>query len=96
MEGGANVVIEAVTSGVPVLASRVSGNIGMLGRDYDGYFTAGDSRELASLLDRVSSDPAFLHHLCRQCAQRAPLFVPKREEAEVIKLSRDALRQENP
>jgi putative glycosyltransferase (TIGR04348 family) len=96
MEGGANVVIEAVTSGVPVLASRISGNIGMLGRDYDGYFTAGDSQELASLLDRASSDPALLYHLHRQCAQRAPLFAPAREEAEVIKLSTDALGRDNP
>ena len=30
MEGGANVVVEAVTSGTPVLGSRMSGNVGML------------------------------------------------------------------
>ena len=96
MEGGANVVIEAVTAAVPVLASRISGNIGMLGRDYDGYFTPGEPRELAWLLDRASRDAAFLRHLCRQCAQRAPLFAPAREQAEVIKLLRDALRQETP
>jgi glycosyltransferase involved in cell wall biosynthesis len=32
MEGGAHVVIEAVTSGTPVLASRIPGNLGLLGR----------------------------------------------------------------
>jgi putative glycosyltransferase (TIGR04348 family) len=36
MEGGANVIVEAVTCGVPVIASRVSGNVGMLGDDYAG------------------------------------------------------------
>ena len=31
MEGGANAVIEAVVSGTPVLASRIDGNVGLLG-----------------------------------------------------------------
>src|SRR5690606_41097281 len=31
IEGGANVLIEAVTSGVPVLASRIGGTTGRLG-----------------------------------------------------------------
>ena len=38
MEGGANVVVEAVTAGTAVIASRISGNVGMLGDDYPGYF----------------------------------------------------------
>lgn len=91
MEGGANVIIEAVTAGVPVLASRISGNIGMLGRDYGGYFTPGDQRELAELLDRASRDGAFLAGLQRQCAARAPLFAPEREMAEVNRLVDAAL-----
>jgi putative glycosyltransferase (TIGR04348 family) len=91
MEGGANVIVEAVTAGVPVLASRIPGNIGMLGADYDGYFTRGDEAELAELLDRVSRDPAFLAHLASQCAERAALFDPAREAAEVLRLADDAL-----
>ena len=38
MEGGANVIVEAITAGTPVIASRVSGNVGMLGRNYPGLF----------------------------------------------------------
>lgn len=91
MEGGANVIIEAVTAGVPVLASRVSGNVGMLGREYLGYFTLGDYEELARLLDRASRDEAFLEALGRQCAERAPLFAPARERAAVLELVGDAL-----
>jgi glycosyltransferase involved in cell wall biosynthesis len=34
MEGGAHVVIEALRSGTPVLASRIDGNLGLLGDDY--------------------------------------------------------------
>jgi len=53
MEGGANVVIEAVTSGTPVLASRISGNLGLLGSGYGGYFEARDASALAGLIVRA-------------------------------------------
>ncbi|WP_025496269.1 selenoneine biosynthesis selenosugar synthase SenB [Burkholderia cenocepacia] len=92
MEGGANVIIEAVTSGVPVLASRIPGNVGMLGRDYDGYFPPGDAEQLALLLERASRDASFLAQLRQQCGARAPLFAPEREHAEVIKLVAEALQ----
>ncbi|MGH2571087.1 MAG: selenoneine biosynthesis selenosugar synthase SenB, partial [bacterium] len=36
MEGGANVVSEAIVLGVPVLSSRISGSVGILGEDYPG------------------------------------------------------------
>jgi putative glycosyltransferase (TIGR04348 family) len=79
IEGGANVVVEAVTSGTPVLASRIAGNIGLLGADYGGYFDWGDAGALATLLERGRDDPAMLAHLSRQCAARAALFEPARE-----------------
>jgi putative glycosyltransferase (TIGR04348 family) len=86
MEGGANVVVEALTAGTPVLASRISGNIGMLGRDYEGYFPAGDEAALAALLERVSRNGRFLARIRAQCARRAPLFSPARERREVVRL----------
>lgn len=92
LEGGANVVIEAITSGVPVLASNISGNVGLLGRDYEGYFPAGDAQSLADLIHRAYNDPLYLDRLNRQCARRAPLFLPEREREEVIKLVHSALR----
>ncbi|CAN7671012.1 putative glycosyltransferase [compost metagenome] len=94
MEGGANVIIEAVVSGVPVLASRIPGNVGMLGRDYEGYFPLGDAAQLALVLERTSRDAGFLNRLRQQCALRAPLFAPARERAEVSKLVADALKPE--
>jgi len=84
MEGGAHVVMEAVCSGVPVLASRIPGNIGMLGSDYAGFFPTGDAEALAQLLLRVRRDPDFYAHLQRQCALRAPLFAPTREQECLI------------
>lgn len=86
MEGGANVVIEAVTSGVPVLASDISGNRGMLGEDYLGYFQLGDAQALAALVDRSVNDPAWYAALKHQCAQRAKLFTPEAEQAALLDL----------
>jgi putative glycosyltransferase (TIGR04348 family) len=86
MEGGANVIIEALTSGVPVLASDISGNRGMLGDDYDGYFALGDAAALAALIDRCVLDAAFIQRLHAQCAARAALFAPEREQAALLQL----------
>jgi putative glycosyltransferase (TIGR04348 family) len=86
MEGGANVIIEAVTSGVPVLASDISGNRGMLGDDYAGYFPPGDAAALARLIDRSIAEPAYIELLRAQCAARAPLFDPAAEQAALLQL----------
>jgi putative glycosyltransferase (TIGR04348 family) len=86
MEGGANVIIEAVTSGVPVLASSIAGNRGMLGEDYPGYFPPGDSPALARLIERSVLDTAFYARLRRQCAARARLFAPEAERALLLDL----------
>ena len=80
MEGGANVIVEAVTAGTPVLASRVSGNVGMLGEDYPGYFAVGDagrSREMPGA--RAARIPAYLRALRAACARRKPLFTQAAE-----------------
>ncbi|MCS0582783.1 TIGR04348 family glycosyltransferase [Massilia pinisoli] len=86
MEGGANVIIEAVTSGVPVLASRIAGNVGMLGDDYAGYFAPGNAAALAALIDRSARDVGFIMRLRRQCAARARLFAPGAERAHLLEL----------
>jgi putative glycosyltransferase (TIGR04348 family) len=86
MEGGANVIIEAVTSGVPVLASSVDGNRGMLGEDYAGYFPAGDAAALARLVERSVADQGFYALLRQQCAARAALFTPAAERAALLGL----------
>ena len=81
MEGGAHVVIEAVRSGTPVLASRIDGNLGLLGMDYDGYFLVDDAASLATLLQQLRDEPAMLGHLRKQCDARAALFDPAHESA---------------
>lgn len=91
MEGGAQVVIEAVRSGVPVLASRIGGNLGLLGEDYEGCFPVGDDAALAALMQRFAAEPAFAARLTTQCAMREPDFRPEAERGHVRQLLRDLL-----
>jgi putative glycosyltransferase (TIGR04348 family) len=102
MEGGAHVIMEALCSATPVLASRIEGNIGMLGGDYAGYFPLGDAPALADLLIACRNDVVQAGHradasiglyqtLQAQCAQRAPLFDPRHEQAALIQLVRELL-----
>lgn len=95
MEGGAHVVMEAVCSGTPVLASRIAGNVGMLGADYAGYFEHGDAQGLADLLLRCRAEQAdatgLYAQLQAQCAARAPLFAPATEQAALMALVQDLL-----
>lgn len=86
IEGGAHVVIEAVANGTPVLASRIDGNLGLLGADYRGVFDWGDAAGLAALIEQARDDAAMLPALQRQSDARAPLFEPERERQTLLKL----------
>jgi len=80
-EGGANVVSEALAAKVPVIASNIDGNVGLLGRGYPGYYPVGDEGALAKLMTRAETDPRFLKSLEAAGRKLAPQFTPKREEA---------------
>jgi putative glycosyltransferase (TIGR04348 family) len=80
IEGGANVVSEAITASVPILASRIHGNLGILGADYPGLFDVGDTQQLSRLLARAETDREYLAELRDRCKKLAPLFDPTREE----------------
>lgn len=79
LEGGANVVSEALALGVPVLSTRVDGSVGLLGEDYPGFVEVGDAAGLAAALHRAETDPAFLADLTARVAQRRGLVDPARE-----------------
>ncbi|WP_449287266.1 selenoneine biosynthesis selenosugar synthase SenB [Marinobacter sp. PE14] len=83
MEGGANVVSEACRAGLPVLASDIPGNVGLLGRDYAGYFPVGDEQALAGLLQHAETEPAFLESLKAQVGNLAERFLPEKEQASL-------------
>ncbi|NMT63630.1 selenoneine biosynthesis selenosugar synthase SenB [Marinobacter orientalis] len=84
MEGGANVVSEACRAGLPVIASDISGNIGLLGDDYPGYFPVGDDTELARMLQRIEQSPDFLGELEVRVKELAGRFTPQAEQASLL------------
>ncbi len=91
MEGGANVIAEAARIGTPVLASHVSGNIGMLGRDYPGLYPLSDDAALAELIRRAMHDRLFYRQLKSKLRARRPLFAPAAERKALENVVREAL-----
>jgi putative glycosyltransferase (TIGR04348 family) len=84
MEGGANVVCEALRIGVPVLASRISGNVGLLGKGYSGYFSLGDDKALARLIARAARDTAFYAQLKKQVRPLRQMVAPRAEARALL------------
>ena len=80
-EGGANVVSEALVADVPIIASDISGNIGLLGRDFGGYFRVGDEASLAERIRQAEVDERFMKSLQQQGRTLAPMFTPEQELA---------------
>ena len=91
MEGGANVISEAARIGTPVLASRVSGNLGMLGRSYPGYFPLFDEKALGGLIGECMENKKYYRSLRRALAARRRLFAPAAERAALARALREAL-----
>ncbi|HKQ78637.1 MAG TPA: selenoneine biosynthesis selenosugar synthase SenB [Blastocatellia bacterium] len=81
LEGGANVLSESIAASAPVVASRIPGTVGILGEDYPGYFTVGDTCGLRQLLIRAETDPDFLSLLRSKCDELAVLFEPACEKS---------------
>jgi len=74
LEGGANVISEALVDGTPVLASRIPGSVGLLAADYPGYFEVGDTRALQVLLQKAEADKRFYRELVSRCRVSAKQF----------------------
>ena len=83
LEGGANAVLEAMTMGVPVLASRIEGNVGLMGDDYPGYFEEGG---MAKALEAIMHQRVDLDEWSLLLADRLPLFSRVRESESWLEL----------
>lgn len=92
MEGGAHVVSEAIALGVPVIASDIPGNRGLLGDDYLGYYPVGNEAELASLLCRAETVPDFYSALKKQIDTLRGLVSPDREMQSIQDLMTQLLK----
>ena len=89
MEGGANVVSEACVARLPILASRISGNRGLLGDNYAGYYPVEDTQALRACLLHAEREPGYLAQLRRQVTARAPLFRPEAEREGLAAVMRE-------
>jgi glycosyltransferase involved in cell wall biosynthesis len=83
MEGGAHVVSEAIALGIPVIASDIPGNRGLLGEDYPAYYPVGDESALANLLYRSETMPTFYASLQKHIDLRRELIKPAREKLSI-------------
>ena len=86
MEGGAHVVSEAIALGIPVIASDIPGNRGLLGEDYPGYYPVADENALATLLYRVEKMPTFYASLQKHIDLLKELITPAREKQSIHEL----------
>ena len=79
MEGGAHVVTEAIALGVPVIASDIPGNRGLLGDNYPGYYKVGDAKALAKVLLKAETDSTFYKSLEQHIKRRSKYVQPQFE-----------------
>ena len=78
-EGGANVISEAIVAGVPIIASNIPGNTGLLGHNYPGLYPVRNEKALSILLQKAEINPDFLSQLRQACYKLKPRFTPERE-----------------
>ena len=95
MEGGANVVSEALMANTPVVASKISGNIGMLGKDYPGFYPAGNERALAKLILRAEIDRDFYRSLQSHCRERKKKISATQEKGALKLVIAEACKAKN-
>lgn len=80
MEGGANVISEAIVAGLPIIASDIEGSVGLLGSDYLGYYPVENEQALKKLLLKMESDKNFYRTIQQSCLDKQKLFTPEQEQ----------------
>jgi len=91
MEGGAHVVSEAIAIGIPVIASDIPGNRGLLGDNYPAYYPVGDQAALSKLLTKAEMNPVFYQKLCKAITGRQKITKLELEQKSIHKLIKSLL-----
>lgn len=86
IEGAPSVISEAVVNQVPILATRITATIGLLGSDYPGLFPVSDHEVLAALMDVAETDAGFLAELSSAIEQLIPKFAVEVEQDKLHRL----------
>ena len=82
LEGGANVVSEAIGMGLPVIGTDIGGNRGLLGSDHPGLVPVGDHRALTDLLRHLESSASELDALRQHSVERQWMVDPAHEREQ--------------
>ena len=82
-EGFSNALCEAMSCGLPVIASNCSGNVDIIENGVNGLlFKCGDVEELASLIQKLLNNSEH----CNKLASNATNIVNRFSEIEILKL----------
>lgn len=65
-EGLPGALMEAMAAGLPCVASRIRGNVDLLGETYPYLFAADDSRELCKKMQKIASERTQWGDYCRE------------------------------
>ena len=88
-----HVVTEAIAIGVPVIASDIPGNRGLLGDDYPGYYPVGDAKALALMLQKAEFEPLFYKSLEAHIKKRVRYAQPSSEKRSIKLLMESLLKK---
>jgi glycosyltransferase involved in cell wall biosynthesis len=80
IEGGSNVLCESLAAGTSVITTNIPSLVATLGDNYPGYFSVGDTKNLANLLWQAENDINFYQELKNNCKKVAYLVDPATEE----------------
>ena len=90
-EGSSGAVGEALSLDVPILASNIAGNRGVLGETHPGLFGVGDASALAAHLRKACAEEGYREELRLAGRTRLPLVQFDREVAAWTELLREVL-----